>query len=774
LFAILLPVAAMIRAAHPQSLNAEKPAAQKPSAQSTPELERRIDDLIGRMTIEEKLGQMSQSTSMQIPLSDQIRGEIRRGRWGSFLNAGGPKERAEAQRIARTESRLKIPLLFGRDVIHGYRTVFPIPLGQAASWDPDLVQQAARMAALEATSDGIRWTFAPMIDIARDPRWGRIAESLGEDPWLAGALGVAMTKGLQGESLRSPTSLAATAKHFAGYGAVEAGREYNSTWIPEELLRDVYLRPFLAVRNAGIASFMTAFNALNGVPATGDAFLLDQVLRREWKYDGLVVTDYTAIPEMIAHGYAADDADAAYKALRAGVDMEMVSTTFFDAMKSLVAKGQVRMESVDNAVRNILRLKFRLGLFDAPDTAPPPPPVQPARDIAHRLATESVVLLKNEGAVLPLKASVGKIAVIGPLADSPTDQMGTWTMDGRPEDVVTPLAALRSRLGNDRVALAPGLKNSRDTSHDGFPAALDAARSADDVLLFLGEEQILSGEAHSRAFLDLPGAQDALVSEIAGTGKPVIVIILAGRPLTFHAAAAKSRAILYSFHPGTMGGPALADVLFGDAAPSGKLPVTFPRTVGQVPLYYAHLNTGRPPTASDLGIPFGDPVNPVGYRSKYIDIDYTPEYPFGFGLSYTALDYSNLRISQPSLHNGESLSVSAEITNTGSRDADEIVQLYIHQRVASVVRPVRELKGFRRVHIRVGEHTTVTFPLTPEDLAFWNEHNQFVTEPGEFDVWIAPDSTAGVHGMFTLAGRPGAPATALPRRTPSTRRRPPG
>jgi beta-glucosidase len=740
LFAVMLPGVALIGVA-------------ALSAQTTPEVERRINELIHRMTLEEKLGQMSQSTSMQIPLSDQIRDEIRRGRWGSFLNAGGPKERAEAQHIARTESRLKIPLLFGRDVIHGYRTVFPIPLGQAASWDPALLRQAARASALEATAEGIRWTFAPMIDISRDPRWGRIAESLGEDPYLASVLGVAMTKGLQGDSLSSPTALAATAKHFAGYGAVEAGREYNSTWIPEELLRDVYLRPFRGVRDAGIASFMTAFNALNGIPATGDVFLLEQVLRKEWKYDGLVVTDYTAIPEMIAHGYAADDADAAYKALRAGVDMEMVSTTYFDTLKSLVAKGQVRIDAIDEAVRNVLRLKFRLGLFDNPDTPPPAPAPGPARDVARRLATESAVLLKNEGGILPMSTPSGKIAVIGPLADSATDQMGTWTMDGRPEDVITPLAALRSRLGNDRVVYAAALRNSRDTSHDGFGAAVAAAQSTDIVLLFLGEEQILSGEAHSRAFLDLPGAQDALVSEIAQTGKPLVTIVMAGRPLTFHAAAEKSRAVLYSFHPGTMGGPAITDLLFGDAAPSGKLPVTFPRTVGQVPIYYAHLNTGRPPLATDLGIPFGDPVNPVGYRSKYIDIDYTPEYPFGFGLSYTTFEYSNLRISQPTLHTGESLNVSAEVANTGHRDADEIVQLYIHQKVASVVRPVRELKGFRRVNIKAGARATVTFPLTPEDLAFWNEHAQFVTEPGEFDVWIAPDSARGVHGTFTYSSR---------------------
>lgn len=738
---LALCISAALRAQQTPAIEQRSPALE----QRSPAVEKRISDLLRRMTLQEKLGQMSQSTSMQTPLSDQIRDEIRRGRWGSFLNAGGPAERAEAQRIARTESRLGIPLLFGRDVIHGYATVFPIPLGQAASWDPALTEQAARIAAIEATAEGIRWTFAPMIDISRDPRWGRIAEGLGEDPYLTSALGVAMVRGFQGDSLASPTALAATAKHYAGYGAVEAGREYNSTWIPDVLLRDVYLRPFLAVSNAGVASFMTAFNALNGVPATGNRLLLRQILRDEWKYDGLVVTDYTAIPEMIAHGYAANDSGAAFKALRAGVDMEMVSTTYFDNLKSLLGSGQIKMQSIDDAVRNILRLKFRLGLFEATTRPPGQIPVPGAREIAQRLATESVVLLKNESTVLPLAQSVGKVAVIGPLADSKVDQMGTWVMDGRTDDVVTPLAALRSRLGNERVLYAAALKNSRDTSRDGFPAALAAAQASDVVLLFLGEEQILSGEAHSRAFLDLPGAQDALVTELAKAGKPMVAIILAGRPLTFHTAAEKMSAILYAWHPGTMGGSAITDLLFGDAVPSGKLAVTFPRTVGQVPLYYAHLSTGRPPLPSDLGIPLGDPVNPVGYRSKYVDVDYTPEYPFGYGLSYTTFEYSNLV-----LQTSPAITVSADIANRGNRDADEIVQLYIHQKVASVARPVRELKGFRRVHLKAGERTRVNFPLPPDDLAFWNEQLQFRTEPGQFDVWIAPDSTGGIHGEFTL------------------------
>lgn len=718
-----------------------------------PDLERRVNELLSRMTLEEKLGQMSQSTDMRTPISDQIKAQIRSGRWGSFLNAGSPADRAEAQRIAMKESRLGIPLLFGRDVIHGYRTIFPIPLGESASWDPALITEAARIAAGEASKEGIRWTFAPMIDIARDPRWGRIAESLGEDPYLASVLGTAMVRGFQGDALNNPGSVAACAKHYVGYGAVEAGREYNSTWIPEILLRQVYLPPFHAAVDAGVATIMTGFNALNGVPASGNRFTVHKILRDEWKFGGMVVSDYTSIVEMIQHGYAADPADAARKALRAGVAMEMVSTTYFDHLKSSLASGQIDMKAIDDAVRNILRLKFQLGLFD--HTPPPPAEAAPtgaALECARKLATESTVLLKNDGRVLPLSLanSAGKVAVIGPLADSPVDQMGTWVMDGRSSDVVTPLAALKRILGNSRVVYAPGLRNSRDNSHQGFADALEAARSARVVLLFLGEEQILSGEAHSRAFLNLPGAQAELVDELAALHKPMVGIIMAGRPLTFHNAATKMNAILYAWHPGTMGGPAIVDLLFGNAVPSGKLSVTFPRTVGQVPIYYARLNTGRPPSAGELGIPMGNPVKPTGYTSKYIDVDYTPEYPFGFGLSYTTFEYGNLLLSSQTLSSGGRLTVSADVTNTGAREADEIVQLYIRDLVASVCQPVRELKGFRRIHLKPGQKQTVQFTLSPSDLMFYNEDLHLVNEPGKFQVWIAPDSTRGVEGEFTL------------------------
>jgi beta-glucosidase len=651
------------------------------------------------------------------------------------------------------ESRLGIPLIFGRDVIHGYRTIFPIPLGQAASWDPELVRKAARIAGGEAARAGIDWTFAPMLDIARDPRWGRIAESPGEDPHLAEVLATAMVRGFQGDTIAAPDSIVACAKHYVGYGAAEGGRDYNSTWIPENLLRNVYLRPFRAALDAGVATFMSAFNDLNGIPASGNIFTLREVLRKEWKFDGFVVSDYNSVTEMISHGYAADAQDAALKGVLAGVDMEMTSSSYHDHLKALVASGRLDPKLLDESVANILRVKFRKGLFDRELTAPsftPGAPEPAALETAKGLAAESIVLLKNEGGALPLAKSVGRIAIIGPLADSPIDQMGTWVLDGRREDVRTPLAAFREAIGNSRVEWSPGLKSSRDTSHEGFAAALAAARDADAVLLFLGEEQILSGEAKSRAFLNLPGAQEELVEEISQAGKTMIAVILAGRPLTFHSLTERVGAILYAWHPGTMGGPAIAEIVFGDRVPSGKLPVTFPRTVGQVPLYYAHMNTGRPPSPKELGIPMGTPVNPRGFTSKYLDVDFTPEYPFGFGLSYTKFVYSNLSLSAPRMPLGGSISVAVDVANNGKYEADEIVQLYTRDLVGSVTRPVRELKGFRRIHLKPGETQRVEFNLKADDLAFYDARNQLVTEPGMFHVWIAPDSSSGVRGEFEV------------------------
>jgi beta-glucosidase len=722
------------------------------SAACAADIESRIDELIRRMTLEEKLGQMSQSTSLGSPVSENSRREIRSGRWGSFLNAGSAADRVEAQRIATKESRLGIPLIFGRDVIHGYRTVFPIPLGQAASWDPELVRKAARITAREVAADGYHWTFAPMLDITRDPRWGRIAETLGEDPFVTSTLGAAMIRGFQGDSLDAADSIAACAKHYAGYGAAEGGRDYNTTWIPEIELRNVFLKPFRAAHDAGAATFMSAFNDLNGVPASANAFILRKVLRDEWKFDGFVVSDWNSIGELIPQGYATGEDDAAFKGVRAGVNMEMVSTSYWETLKPQIESGRIPMKTIDDAVRNILRVKFRLGLFDRRDERPRPAPPDPqeANDVARRLAAESIVLLKNEGNALPLSASTSRVAVIGPLAESPVDQMGAWVLDGAKERVVTPVAALRQKLGNDRVLWAPGLKTSRDLDHGGFADAVDAARNSDVALLFVGEEQILSGEAHSRAFLNLPGAQEALIDTVAATGKPVILVIMAGRPLTFHDVAQKARAILYAWHPGTMGGRAIADILFGDVVPSGKTTISFPRTVGQIPIYYAHMNTGRPPSPDELGIPTGNPVDPKGFTSKYLDVDYTPEYPFGFGLSYTTFEYSNIKVSPPSVQIGAKFTVSADIANTGPRDADEIVQLYTRQMVGSVTRPVRELKGFQRVHLNAGEKRTVSFELITNDLAFYNSEVTLVTEPGQFQVWVAPDSSRGVEGTFNV------------------------
>jgi beta-glucosidase len=727
------------------------------SLQASPqaEIEKQIDALISRMTLEEKLGQMSQSTSMRNPISEEIKQQIRQGRWGSFLNAGFPADRAEAQRIAVKESRLKIPLLFGRDVIHGYRTVFPIPLGQSATWNPDLIERAAAIAAREASAEGIHWTFAPMLDITRDPRWGRVAETLGEDPYLAGQLGAAMIRGFQGKSLGTAGTLAACAKHFAGYGAAEAGRDYNSTFIPENQLREVFLPPFRAAITAGVATFMTAFNALNGVPASGSRFLLDRILRKEWKFEGLVVSDYESVLEMVKHGYAADPAEAAMKGVTAGVEMEMVSTTYFEHLRGLVERRQVPMATIDAAVRRILHLKHQLGLFDDPMRSASAVEITPdARALAKEAAIGSFVLLKNANGVLPLAASVNRIALIGPLADSAVDQMGSWVMDARTEETETPLASLRKKYGADRVQYVPVLTNSRDTSRANFDAAITAAKSSDVVLLLLGEEQILSGEAHSRAFLNLPGAQEALVDEIAKTGKPIVTVILAGRPLTFHSVAAKSAAVIYAWHPGTMGGPALVELLNGERSPSGRLSMSFPRAVGQIPIYYNHLNTGRPASAGELGVPLGNPVDPQGFTSKYLDVDFTPEYPFGFGLSYTTFEYSPPRISSSTIRRGSRVTVSTDITNTGKREAEEVAQLYVRDLVASVAQPVRQLKGFRRVRLKPGEKQTVSFSLAESDLSFYNESMQLVTEPGEFQAWISPDAASGSPVLFSFQASP--------------------
>ncbi len=722
--------------------------------------EDRIARLVADMSREEKIGQTAlrgMSSSKQGELSDELKAAVRAGQIGALLNVTEKGQVEELQRIAVEESPHHIPLLFGRDVIHGFHTIFPIPLGMAATWDPAITEESSAIAAAEATTYGIRWTFAPMLDIARDPRWGRIAESPGEDPYLASQLAAAYVRGFQGTDLSSPDRMAACAKHYAAYGAVEGGRDYNTTNVPEGLLRDVYLPPFHAAEQAGAATFMTAFNALNGVPCTGNRFLLKTVLRDEWGFDGFVVSDWTSVTEMITHGYCADEREAAQRAANAGLDMEMVSTAYEQNLAQLIESGQVNELALDGFVRDILRVKMRLGLFEHPGFDRQRDDVvlsKPHLAAARRAAAQSLVLLKNKNHLLPLDRNAAQVAVIGPLADAPHEQLGTWAFDGQADDTQTPLPALRQLLGADRVKYSPGLTYSRDRSRDGFAAAVEASRASDVVLLFVGEEAILSGEAHSRADVRLPGAQENLIHAIAKTGKPIVLVILAGRPIELRGVLDEISAVLMAWHPGTMGGPAIADVLFGAAEPGGRLPVTWPKSVGQIPIYYNHANTGRPPLGETFvpidEIPIGTWQSSLGNTSHYLDLGYEPQFPFGFGLGYTTFDYTNLRVSSERLTQGETIEVSADVTNTGSRRGSDVVQLYVRDQVGDVTRPVRELKGFERVALEPGETRRVKFTLSTEDLAFTNQALKRVTEPGKFDVWIGANANADLHGTFAV------------------------
>lgn len=718
-------------------------------------LEAKVEQLLARMTLEEKIGQMNQISSFGN--IEDMSGIIKKGEVGSILNETDPQRIRALQQAAVEESRLGIPLLMGRDVIHGFRTIFPIPLGQAASFNPGLAEEAARIAAVEASSTGIRWTFAPMIDIARDPRWGRIAEGCGEDTYLTAVMGAAMVKGFQGSDLSDPASIAACPKHFAGYGAAEGGRDYNSTFIPERRMRNVYLPPFEAAARAGAATYMAAFNDNDGVPSTGNAFILKQVLRNEWGFDGLVVTDWASATEMIAHGFAADPKEAACKAVNAGVDMEMVSYSFVRHLPELVREGKVKQAAIDNAVRNILRIKFRLGLFDHPYPDEKQPPVKYTAahlDAAKKAAVQSTILLKNDNQTLPLTRKVKTIAIVGPMADAPYEQLGTWVFDGEKTQTRTPLHAIRELAGdNVQVIYEPGLAYSRDKNTAGIAKASAAAARADIILAFVGEESILSGEAHCLADLNLAGAQSQLIAALARTGKPVVTIVMAGRPLTIGREADLSAAVLYSFHPGTMGGPAIADLLFGNEAPSAKTPVTFPKTVGQIPIYYAHNNTGRPATRTETlidRIPVEAGQTSLGNTSFYLDAGFDPLYPFGYGLSYTTFRYSNIRLSSAILTKDDVLNITFDLENTGKYAATEIAQLYVQDKVASVTRPVKELKRFTRVTLKPGEMKTVTLELPVSELAFWNIDMNKVVEPGEFGLWVAGDSQSGEAVAFTV------------------------
>ena len=718
---------------------------------STPEIEQRVERLLSRMTLAEKIGQMNQVSAGGDVAN--YADALRKGQIGSILNEVDPVKVNEFQRISLEESRLGIPLLVARDVIHGYHTVFSIPLGLAATFDPALVEEGARIAALEATAQGVRWTFSPMLDIARDPRWGRIAEGSGEDVYLDARMAEAMVHGYQGRQLDT-TSMAACIKHFVGYGAAEGGRDYNSTFLTERQLRNVYLPPFQAAVEAGAMTLMTSFNDNDGVPSTGNTFVVKDILRGEWGFDGLVVTDWNSMGEMIAHGFGVDRKDVARKALDAGVDMDMMTYGFLSHLEELVKTGAVKESAIDDAVRNILRIKVQLGLFEHPYVdVEKGAAVQYAPEhlaAAQRSAEESAILLKNDG-VLPLKAdAVRSILVTGPMADAPHDQLGTWAFDGDKTHTVTPLKALQERFPG-KVTYVPGLRYSRE-KRNAFQDVVAAARRADVVLVFLGEEAILSGEAHALADLNFKGSQSELLAALMATGKPVVATVMAGRPLTVERDLPNCDAMLYSFHPGTMGGPALANLLFGDVNPSGKTPVTFLRTVGQAPLYYSHNMTGRPYNGEtlldDIGMEAGQ--TSLGNTSYYLDYGAYPLFPFGYGLSYTTFGYSGIALDKAVYGKDDDITVSLTLANTGDCDGTEVVQVYVRDLVGSITRPVKELKAFDRVALKAGESKNLTFRIPVSDLAFYGLDGVKKVEPGDFQLWVAGDSASGEPVSFTV------------------------
>jgi len=691
-----------------------------------PQIEVRIDELLAKMTFAEKVGQMTQLSGTNARYEEMVRnGEI-----GSLFNVIGAKETNRVQKIAVTESRLGIPLIFGLDVIHGYRTIFPIPLASSASWDTALIRKASVIAAQEAGSEGIRWSFAPMVDIARDPRWGRIAEGAGEDPFLGSAMARAQVLGFQGENLSDPLTLMACPKHYVAYGAAEGGRDYNTADLSERTLREIYFPPFEAAVRAGAGSVMSAFNEISGIPASANEFTLRGILKGEWNFNGLVVSDWNSITEVIQHGIAADKLEAAVKSLNAGVDMDMQGGCYTPALEPLVTNGTLSIDLINDAVRRILRLKFRLGLFDHPyvnenlhkEIILNPEHIQTALELAR----ESIVLLKNEKSILPLDSKrIKRIALIGPLADDQQSLLGCWQCMGRREDVVSIRNGLKNRLGGNIVIdYAQGCEINSDNK-GGFKKAQQAASQADVVIMVMGEHANMSGEGHSRSNLNLPGVQPELVSAVAESGKPVILILINGRPLTLADVEPQVAAIVESWQLGIQHGNAVADVLLGNYNPSGKLTASFPYTVGQVPIYYNHKNTGRPPAGGVESL-----------NSKYIDCPSVPLYPFGFGLSYTTFKYANLKLSSEAIPVDGKLVVSVQVQNTGKRDGVEVVQLYLRDLVASVTRPVKELKGFQRIALKAGETKTVEFTLTKEQFSFVGIDHKMTVEPGELQVMI--------------------------------------
>ncbi|WP_447756035.1 beta-glucosidase BglX [Sphingopyxis fribergensis] len=720
-----------------------------------PKMDRFVADLMAKMTLDEKVGQLNLLTSDWESTGPTMRAgyqdDIRAGRVGAIFNAYTAKYTSELQKLAVEGTRLKIPLIFGYDVIHGHRTIFPISLGEAASWDLQAIEKSARISAIEASAEGIHWTFSPMVDIARDARWGRISEGAGEDVYLGSLIAKARVRGYQGDDLSRPDTILATAKHFAAYGAAQAGRDYHTVDISERTLRDIYLPPFKAAADAGAATFMTAFNELDGVPASGSRHLLTDVLRGQWGFKGFVVTDYTSINEMVPHGYSKDLKQAGEQAINAGVDMDMQGAVYMENLAKSVAEGKVDIQRVDAAVKAILEMKYRLGLFEDPyryanearekATIYKPEFLEAARDVARK----SIVLLKNKGSALPLAATAKSIAVIGPLGNSKEDMIGSWSAAGdRKTRPVTLLEGLQAgaRKGTS-ITYAKGASYAFEDAGktDDFAEAIALAQKSDVIVAAMGERWDMTGEAASRTSLDLPGNQQALLEELKKTGKPIILVLMSGRPNSIEWADANVDAILEAWYPGTMGGHAIADILYGDYNPSAKLPVTFPRNVGQAPLHYDMKNTGRP---IELGAPGAK------YVSRYLDAPNTPLYPFGYGLSYTSFTYSPVTLDKAAIRPGEKMTVSVTVTNSGARDGEEVVQLYVRDLVGSVTRPVKELKGFEKVMLKRGEKRTIRFTLSDADLAFTRQDMSWGSEPGQFKLWVGPSSAEGSEAAFEL------------------------
>lgn len=715
-------------------------------------IEGKIIGFIEKMTLDEKIGQLIQKNAGSF--SDSL---IMAGGVGSILNEVDVSTQNHIQKLSVESSRLGIPILFARDVIHGFKTIMPIPLAMAATWNTDLVEDCARISAIEASSSGIRWTFSPMVDVTRDPRWGRISEGFGEDTYLTSEMGAAMVRGYQ-NSPDSKTRIASCVKHFAAYGWAEGGRDYNSANISDYDLKEIVLPPFKKCASEGAMTFMCSFNDLNGIPATGNEFLLKNILRDEWGYNGLLVSDWVSISQLVTHGFTENNQEAAKLAFNATVDMDMASPVYEKNLKNLLKEGIITIEQINEAVKRILRVKFQLGLFENPYTNSADFPEmlnEKNLKISKKAAIESAVLLKNDGN-LPINKKVKTIAVIGPLADAPHDQLGTWIMDGNKKNSVTPLASI-SKKANElgiKVLYSRGLKLSRSKEILNEKEVIKTAKSADLVLLFLGEESILSGESHCRADIGLPGAQEDLVRLVSENCNNISTIIMAGRPLTFEYILDKTGSVLFAMHGGTMAGEAISDLLFGIESPSGKLPVTFPRHVGQIPIYYNHRITGKPANNSTWqkidDIPAEAPQLSIGNTSHYLDYGFEPMFPFGFGLSYTSFDYSNLKIENDKITLEGTLKVSVDVSNTGKYDGNEVVQLYIRDLFASRVRPVKELKDFQKVFLSEGKKQTVTFEIPVSELGFYGTDLKYIVEQGEFQLWVGGDSTRGLSSKFTV------------------------